>query len=105
MAMSRDRVHFNLPEEMCTELSPVSKAATAAATVAFGLTYQEMRSICMSRTRVICRPSQFARFMILRNLYGGRNSFKELNAEIVPAITTPPEIDVSKRPNTYGDQD
>ena len=52
--------------------------------------------------RIICRPSQFTRFLIRRNEAGKQNQFKELNPSIFyPALVGMPEqwdVDVSRNP-------
>jgi hypothetical protein len=52
---------------------------------------------------IICRPSQFARFLIMREKAGFQNMFKELQAELfTPEPPAPPKIepiDVSSNPS------
>lgn len=49
--------------------------------------------------RVICRPSQFARFLILRNDAGKQNQFKELAPSLCPAhMLIDWDVDVSRNP-------
>lgn len=90
MSMSRDRVRFNLAPY------GADQAIKDAFYRAFGAPFpsRPMGEIVI----VICRPSQFARFMIYRNDLGGKNSFKEL----APVLFTPEaekvEIDVSGNP-------
>ena len=92
--MSKDRVHFNMPNETWEG----THATRTAALFALGMTSNEVTLAMREGARIVCRPSQFARFLIKRNEAGGRNGFKMLNAELV----TPPEelcvVDVSKRP-------
>jgi len=90
MSMSRDRVRFNLAPY------GADQATKDAFYKAFGAPFpsRPMGDIVI----IVCRPSQFARFMIYRNEFGGRNSFKEL----APVLFTPDapksEIDVSGNP-------
>jgi hypothetical protein len=51
---------------------------------------------------VICRPSQFARFVILRHVkYGENNSMADLDMKlVVPEPETSTVQDVSSNPNT-----
>lgn len=90
MSMSRDRVRFNLAPYGADQ--PTRDAFHKA----FGAPFP-FRSAGEIVT-IVCRPSQFARFMIYRNDFGGRNSFKEL----APVLFTPEaqksEIDVSGNP-------
>lgn len=47
---------------------------------------------------IVCRPSQFARFLIRRNELGLNNGFKELHPHLfVPKIQQRAFLDVSKR--------
>lgn len=46
---------------------------------------------------IVCRPSQFARFLIKRNEVGFANGFKELHAELFIPEECPDFLDVSKR--------
>lgn len=101
--MSGDRVRIVIPERYLN-IPAVQRAMQGA----FGLTSEEVRCLPRSKDRyandgleVICRPSQFARFVILRNEYGGNNSIKDLQPELfVPAISAQP-LDVSKRRNEF----
>lgn len=87
MSMSRDRVKFTLntfalDHKVCT-----------AFTKAFGVPPPSGGG----DVTVICRPSQFARFLIYRNEEGARNGFKDLN----PVLFTPEDmgtLDVSRNP-------
>ena len=99
MAMSRDRVRFELPECVLKHVGSTSgDAVRKALHEAFGIDIYPSMRIC-SRT-IVCRPSQFARFLILRNEYGGTNSFKELNAELFIPVSSD-VMDVSKERNTH----
>ena len=49
---------------------------------------------------VVCRPSQFARFIIRRQDTGMQNLIKELDAVLFTPKPEPEEYDVSKKPNT-----
>jgi len=50
---------------------------------------------------VICRPSQFGRFIVLRNEAGGTNSVKDLQPELFQPVPTARVIDVSRRANDW----
>lgn len=101
MAMSKDRVKFLLSGyyfEYDAKIRPVLAEA-------FGLNSEQhyiLRTQARERgsVEILCRPSQFARFLILREAAGFQNMFKELKAELVPA--PPPvlqPIDVSGNPS------
>lgn len=96
--MSKDRVHFYLPGQ--TSEGPASRAQDNAAARAFGLSVAEAKGARQMRLEIVCRPSQFARFLIYRNLYGGVNDFKGLEARLTNPPPPPPTepVDVSKNP-------
>lgn len=95
---SRDRVRFNV--------GPNALAKSGMADLlqeVFGISSSELcahKDYCDGIT-IVCRPSQFARFLILRNDRDMPNGFKELN----PVLFVPEEekrkqpIDASGRPN------
>jgi hypothetical protein len=87
MSMSRDRVRF--------VIQPYgSDPATAAAFVqAFKAPFPS--APMAQELTIVCRPSQFARFLIYRNDAGGRNLFKELKPELFTPEAPKSEIDVS----------
>lgn len=101
--MSVDRVSLVIPERYL-RVGAVERAMNEA----FGLRPEEIRALKNKKdhygndgVQVICRPSQFARFIILRNEYGGNNSIKDLQPELFqPAIVAEP-LDVSKRKNQH----
>jgi hypothetical protein len=99
MPMSKDRVQFKLGGrgEYCVGIPPKNREILAARK-AFGLSEQMCCRIDHSRTTIICRPSQFARFMIYRNDLGGANSFEDLEPKLIPARREEPFIDVSGAP-------
>lgn len=90
--MSRDRVRFKLPIHRLTTSSQATDYRAVCREV-FGTDFPEYRnsSYGISIT-VICRPSQFARFLILRNKMGVQNQFSELE----PDLFTPDEVDLPK---------
>ena len=96
--MSKDRVHFYLPGQCANDDDDRTKALDRAATEAFRLPLSHAKAIRKRRVEIICRPSQFARFMILRNNYGGVNDFKGLDARLVKLPEPPEQLDVSKNP-------
>lgn len=90
MHMPRDRVRFNL------QPYGLDQPTRNAFHKAFGAPFP---SHPMGDTVIIvCRPSQFARFMIYRNDFGGKNSFKELNPVLFTPEAQKPELDVSGNP-------
>lgn len=98
MSMSHDRVEFTLGFLGPTH-STANQAAVRAAKEALGLTDSEVETIWQRPVTLRVRPSQFARFMILRNEYGGVNDFKGLKAKLVPGEPPVERIDASARPN------
>jgi len=90
MSMPPDRVRFTLD-------TFTDNATREAFRQAFG-TYLIPKSGPDTCVTVVCRPSQFARFLIYRNDNGGKNSFKELRAELFTPEPTPDIIDVSRNP-------
>jgi hypothetical protein len=98
MSMSHDRVEFTLGFLGPTH-STSSQAAVRAAKEAIGLTDSEIETLWQRPITLRVRPSQFARFMILRNEYGGVNDFKGLKAKLVPGEPPVERIDASARPN------
>jgi hypothetical protein len=93
MSMSKDRVHFRLID--CTSTSDRS-AQERACQEAFKLAPVYSRAAAQRGVEIICRPSQFARFIILRGVYGGQNLIKALNPRLV--TPEPQPVDVSRNP-------
>jgi len=100
--MSRDRVHFTIPAnylhktniQLCIEET-------------LGLRNASMLK-AMARNdedlHIICRPSQFARFIILRHVkYGEPNNMACLGMKLVVPPKPDTAIDVSKNPNIVGE--
>jgi hypothetical protein len=101
--MSGDRVRIVLPERRMKR-----NAFIRAAQEAFSLSADELRALqkCEDHygcrgVEVICRPSQFGRFMILRNEYGDDNSVKDLQPELFRPAPVKQPLDVSRRKNDY----
>ena len=106
--MSTDRVVFQIPIKRLLDQRYVGCVMKA-----FGMTpadvptqtAQVYRDCYTDVTwKVTCRPSQFARFLILRGAAGCQNMFSELKAQLIeaepgrPAPLTAEPIDVSHRP-------
>jgi hypothetical protein len=97
MSMSKDRVRFTIPAYSMTSRGDGYRALLSEV---FGHSFAG-QFIQHEDITIICRPSQFARFLIKRNEMGMQNGFKELK----PELFTPPEekkqlvFDVSKNPN------
>ena len=97
--MSKDRVVFHITPRL------IGSSFVDTLRKAFGLTEAEVKILYALRQgdrddsiKLICRPSQFARFLIWRNEAGCSNSFKELGAKIVPEETQRiKQLDVSER--------
>jgi hypothetical protein len=94
MAMSKDRVRFTISGSNMhgMELRGLLERA-------FGFSHKRPQYGWQDQV-IVCRPSQFARFLILRNDLGMANSFKELKPELFTPSCFPAEVDVSQNPNT-----
>lgn len=94
--MSKDRVRFYLIDHSRHTLVQ-KQAQNVAAAKAFKLSPAVTEAAARQRIPIICRPSQFARFLIYRGMEGGQNLIKALEPELfVPG--EPPVYDVSKNP-------
>jgi hypothetical protein len=97
--MSHDRVHFTVSERYLKR-----EAYIDCLVEVFGLDRSHLLVLANrdKDLQVICRPSQFARFIILRHVkYGEANNMACLNMQlVVPQPETFDVQDVSKHPNT-----
>lgn len=97
MPMSKDRVRFTLTPNMARchshqQLVEDTLGIPARDVKKYGDAYKGMT--------IVCHPSQFARFMIVRNDRGLQNSFKDLSPELFfPDM--PEVVDASSNPNRY----
>ncbi len=89
MVMSKDRVRFFLGVKYFHERN-FKKVLRQAFDIAHGEAGELMQD---DGFWIICRPSQFARFMIYRNAAGIQNGFMDLRAELV----------ASKEPDAYAE--
>ena len=98
MSMSRDRVRFKLGGRAMWMVADrgILSIDLRAAQRAFNLSPESVHNY--DQITIICRPSQFARFLIYRNEMGSRNDFKDLEAILVDAPREERVIDVSKEP-------
>lgn len=94
MSMSKDRIHFFFPGTGYASTQPQDEAAAKA----FRMPVSHARAARQRGLEIICRPSQFARFLIYRNEMGGANDFKGLQARLVTPASQPEVCDVSKNP-------
>jgi len=97
MPMSKDRVRFTLTPNMARchshqQLVEDTLGIPACDVKKYGDAYKPMR--------IVCRPSQFARFLIVRNKRGLQNGFKDLEPELF-CPDMPEEVDASRNPNRY----
>jgi len=84
MAMSKDRVRFQLGPCISYEVAKLVKDTLGVDAPSF---------YTLDPVTIICRPSQFARFLIERNNRGMANGFKELRPELfVPVVEKKPLI-------------
>ncbi|RUU78228.1 hypothetical protein [Mesorhizobium sp. M7A.F.Ca.MR.362.00.0.0] len=89
--ISHDRVRFTLDD------SDANRAATSrAAQKAFGMSFPLAYEALRVQKTIICRPSQFARFLIYRSKEVSNNGFKQFNAELVPAPEHEMVLDVTR---------
>ena len=93
--MSKDRIEFNLVASNWYDEDLISKVAS----IALGVDIGHARKLVVAEKRIRCRPSQFARFIVLRNQFGATNGIKNLNAVIIPPAAVEPDyVDVSQNP-------
>lgn len=93
MAQSKDRVEFTL-----RAYDRDVEATMRGAARAFNISEDYARTLLDKR--IICRPSQFARFLIYREKEGACNSFKALSARLFTPETVPSPVDLSGNPRT-----
>lgn len=96
-SMSHDRVHFTVSERYLQK-KPIRECLVET----LGLDEKDLREMALKNKDlyVICRPSQFARFVILRHTkYEEPNNMACLNMKLVVPDPTPKQIDVSRNPN------
>ena len=91
MAMSTDRVEFK-PDTSPVRFSGQQQVDDNATRQAFSKAFGQPMPMLLGMITVRCRPSQFARFLIYREEAGGRNSFKILEAKLVPMPKDTPEV-------------
>lgn len=98
MAKSQDRVRFQLQAYYFT--CPGIRGLLRSSFQLDGMAGNELahKADTYGHVVIVCRPSQFARFLIYREKEGMQNMFKELKAELftpaIPAATNEP-VDVS----------
>jgi hypothetical protein len=96
MGMSRDRVHFEMRDNNCNH-----HATANAASRAFGMSACDARRMLekadYAPVVVVCRPSQFARFMIYRSEHVKTNTFAQFKAVLKDADDIE-RVDVSGNP-------
>ena len=99
MSMSRDRVVFSI---LCRKLDDKMCSVICSA---FSIKPREIPNRCSygdERFEITCRPSQFARFMILRDMAGLPNGFKDLKPRLVKEVRSA-AISVADRRNSLWD--
>lgn len=104
-ARSWDRVHFTVPANYLlkqTYRDCLGETLGLTDSPKLQLMGQEDTDL-----HIICRPSQFARFIVLRHIkYGEQNNMACLDMKLViPEIQEDPPWDVSGNPNTAGHTD
>lgn len=93
MAMSKDRVHFTLKDSLSNRHHTIN-----AARMAFGISKSAAAELWNAEARIICRPSQFARFIIYRAAKVTNNAFRQFDVELVTPRHVNTPMDVSKNP-------
>ncbi|MBN9552927.1 MAG: hypothetical protein J0H31_29765 [Alphaproteobacteria bacterium] len=91
MTMPTDRVRFKL-----SDVDKNHAANARAAKRAFGLTLTEAYNAVRTEQVIICRPCQFARFLIWRSEEVDGNRFKQLEAELLPPLHLDYVLDVTR---------
>lgn len=95
--MSHDRVLFTVSDTMLRNAN-IRKALNMACNIDENL----MRSKGNHYQNMVikCRPSQFARFIIVRqNIFGEPNNMAGLNMKLIPGEQREDIMDVSEKPN------
>lgn len=93
MSMSKDRVRFKFTDNQNNK-----DACIQAAVKAFGMQRHEACTAFNSYRTIVCRPSQFARFMIYRSAMVSNNTFSQFEAELFTPEAPQVVIDVSVNP-------
>lgn len=99
--MSKDRVRFKISGSKLFSSSKENRGYVQLCREIFGLELPcGSGHLVTDQITIICRPSQFARFLIRRNERGLQNSFQELKPELFKPEPQPKELvyDVSCEP-------
>lgn len=103
--MSKDRVHITIRE--CYLQKDTIRDCIEEC---FGIRENQLPRVSSHHQasykdlHIVCRPSQFARFVILRHVkYNEPNNMACLNMKLVVPEPIQSNIDVSKNPNTITD--
>ena len=107
MSMSKDRVEIFLGSQYIRGGSNRGEDGyRKLAEACFGLSpsqFDQMSQANPDGFTIICRPSQFARFLIMRNEMGLTNDFKGLKPRLIPEVRIPEVINVAKNPHRPAD--
>jgi hypothetical protein len=95
MSMSKDQVEFSLAVNG-REAEKLRRPFFAAFQQSMPLKGTLRPDRVAEYVLIRCRPSQFARFLILRNEAGCSNGFKELGARLISSPEVPAILDVSR---------
>lgn len=112
---SADRVSFLIPCRQLTSGSMRSKSSAPDKTyggssnrvqradkqaleLALGMNESEVEQAAAMQRRVVCRPSQFARYIVIRCRLGGSNQVRLMDPVLVPEQRVNP-LDVANRSN------
>ncbi len=91
--MSQDRVRFWLPSNYYNTGHSVIMCSVLRD--AFGLSYGQSERVMKDNELgfwIVCRPSQFARFMIYRNNAGIKNGFMDLKSELFTPLSDTQDV-------------
>lgn len=92
--MSGDRIHFTIPARLLSRKSYVELLREC-----FGISHGSFNRTC--DLNIVCRPSQFARFVVLRHTkHKETNDLACLNMKLVSPAPPANTIDCSRNPNT-----
>lgn len=98
--MSKDRVRFYIKNYYFTECRDFKKVLRESLGVGDMVFHDMANTACGGKgeVEVICRPSQFARFLIHRSGVVSNNRFQELRAELFVPQRPEKPFDVSTNP-------
>lgn len=92
MPMSKDRIRFIVPSYRIHRGADCSRIRSLLKEI-FGITDKELRAVPVGRDlTIVCRPSQFGRYIVRRNEEGCTNWVREMS----PVLFTPNEPEITE---------